>query len=110
MKKVLTIAFFFMAFAMNAQEKKQFIKEQVVEVSCGQCKFAMKDKKGCDLAVRIDGKTYFVDGTKLDDHGDAHSDDGFCNTIRKAKVTGVIENNRFTASSFTLLPVEKEKR
>ena len=29
-------------------------------------------QKGCDLAVRIDGKSYFVEGTKIDEHGDAH--------------------------------------
>lgn len=110
MKTTFSIILFFMAFAMNAQEKKKFIKEQIVEVACGQCKFEMKDKKGCDLAVRIDGKTYFVDGTKLDDHGDAHAEEGFCNAIRQAKVTGVIENNRFVATTFTLLPVEKDKR
>ena len=34
-------------------------------------------KKGCDLAIRIDGKSYFVEGTKIDDHGDAHANDGF---------------------------------
>jgi hypothetical protein len=33
---------------------------------------------GCELAVRIDGKPYFVDGTSLDSHGDAHANDGFC--------------------------------
>jgi hypothetical protein len=31
----------------------------------------------CDLAVRIDGKPYFVDGTSIDSHGDAHAEDGF---------------------------------
>ena len=66
----------------------------------------MKDKKGCDLAVRIDNKTYFVDGTTLNDHGDAHSQDGFCSAIRKAEVTGEIKGDRFVASSFKLLPIE----
>jgi hypothetical protein len=66
----------------------------------------MKDKKGCDLAVRIDGKSYFVEGTKLDSHGDAHAKDGFCSTIRKAEVVGEIKGNKFIASSFKLLPVE----
>jgi hypothetical protein len=33
--------------------------------------------KACDLAVRIDGKAYFVDGTSIDSHGDAHAADGF---------------------------------
>ena len=36
-----------------------------VEVSCGQCKFGLKEK-GCDLAVRIDGKAYFVDPPNAD--------------------------------------------
>ena len=65
-----------------------------------------KNSKSCDLAVRIDGKTYFVDGTTIHDHGDAHAEDGFCNAIRKASVTGTIEKNRFKATSFTLI---KEK-
>jgi hypothetical protein len=30
--------------------------------------------KDCELAVRIDGKPYFVDGT-FDSHGDAHAND-----------------------------------
>jgi hypothetical protein len=32
---------------------------------------------GCELAVRIDGKSYFVDGSSIDSHGDAHAKDGF---------------------------------
>ena len=59
------------------------------------------------MAVRIDGKAYFVDGTKIDDHGDAHGDDGFCKAIRSAKVSGKVENGRFVVKSFELLPVEK---
>jgi hypothetical protein len=40
--------------------------------SCGQCQFGMKATMP-DLAVRIDGKPYFVDGTSIDSHGDAHT-------------------------------------
>ena len=94
------------ASAQEIKDKK--VTGQVVEASCGQCKFGMKDKKGCDLAVRIDGKSYFVDGTSLDDHGDAHAEDGFCSAIRKAEVTGTITGNRFKASSFKLLPVSSK--
>jgi hypothetical protein len=65
--------------------------------------------KGCNLAVRIDGKAYFLDGTKIDEHGDAHADDGFCNKIRKARVSGTIVNDRFVATGFKLLPEEKVK-
>ena len=90
----------------NAQDKKEPIKSQIVEVSCGECQFGLKGKS-CDLAVRIDGKAYFVDGTKIDDHGDAHAKDGFCETIRKAEVTGTIANNRFKVNTFKLLPEQK---
>lgn len=106
MKNLLSVAFLFIVFFSNAQEKKESLKPQTVEVACGECQFGMKGK-GCDLAIRIDGKTYFVDETKIDDHGDAHAADGFCETIRKAEVTGTIVDNRFKAITFTLLPKKK---
>lgn len=81
----------------------------IVEAACGQCQFDMTQKKGCDLAVRIDGTAYFVDGSTIDEHGDAHAEDGACNTIRKAKVTGHIINNRFYAESFEMLKSESIK-
>lgn len=109
MKNIIATAFLFLALGANAQDKK-ITKPQVVEASCGQCNFGMKDKKGCDLAVRIDGKPYFVDGTNLDDHGDAHAEDGFCSKVRKAEVTGEVKNNRFVASSFKLMPEKKAKK
>ncbi|WP_456315601.1 DUF6370 family protein [Pseudomonas shirazensis] len=102
MKKVLFLLFLFIGIATQAQNKKVIDKPQIVEASCGECQFGMKGKS-CDLAVRIDGKTYFVDGTTIHDHGDAHAEDGFCNAIRKASVTGTIEKNRFKATSFTLI-------
>ena len=77
---------------------------QLVETSCGQCNFNLPGK-GCDLAVRINGKAYFVDGTNLDDYGDAHSKDGFCTVIRKAHVKGVVVNNRFKTKFFKLIPI-----
>ena len=75
----------------------------VVEAACGQCLFGLAGND-CDLAVRIDGKAYFVDGTGIDDHGDAHSDDGLCNAVRQARVQGRVEDGRFLATSFELLP------
>ena len=82
-------------------------KVMIVEAACGQCMFEMKDKD-CNLAVRINGQTYFVDGTDIDSHGDAHASDGFCNKIRKAKVQGEVIDNRFKTTYFLLLPVKKE--
>ncbi len=108
MKNLFSLLFIIVAISVNAQEKKVTVKNKVVETSCGQCKFGLKSKKGCDLAVRIDGKSYFVDGTKIDDHGDSHGKDGFCEAIRKAEVTGEIVADRFKATKFKLLPVVKE--
>lgn len=83
-------------------------KIQVVETSCGECQFKLEGK-GCDLAVRIDGKAYFVDGTDIDSHGDAHANDGFCKAVRKAEVQGEVVNNRFKVSYFKLLKVPEKK-
>ena len=102
MKKTLSIILLlFFAVFSNVQAQDS---TQIVEASCGQCNFGMTGKAGCDLAVRIEGAPYFVDGAKIDKFGDAHAKDGFCNAIRKAKVSGKIKKNRFIASSFTLLP------
>ena len=87
--------------------KTQVVQAMVVEAACGECLFELAGN-GCDLAVRIDGKAYFVDGSELNDHGDAHADDGFCNAVRQARVQGSIENGRFVATSFELLPSDDE--
>jgi hypothetical protein len=105
MKKALLVAFFALGMtSMNAQEKKAANEPRVVEVACGQCMFGMKDKKGCDLAAMIDGKPYFVEGTKLNDHGDAHGPDGFCSAVSKAEVVGELKDNIFVVTAFKLYP------
>lgn len=75
---------------------------QVVEAACGLCKLSLPGQD-CELAVRINGKSYYVDGTHIDSHGDAHAKDGFCNTIRKAEVQGEVVDNRFNATYFKLI-------
>lgn len=77
----------------------------IVEASCGQCQFGLPGD-GCDLAVRIDGVGYYVDGSGIDDHGDAHAASGLCNAVRTAMVSGNVEDDRFVAVSFVLRPVE----
>jgi hypothetical protein len=114
MKTILaTLVAFLAVSAVSAQTKVTTPdpnkKIQVVEASCGQCNFGLKDQKGCDLAVRISGKAYFVDGTKIDEHGDAHAADGFCEAIRKAEVQGEIKDNRFKVTYFKLLKPAPEK-
>lgn len=106
MKNILLATFLFIGIAVQAQSKKKFDKPTIVEASCGECQFGMKGKS-CDLAVRIDGKSYFVDGTTIHDHGDAHAEKGFCNAISKASVTGEIIGDRFKATSFELIEEKK---
>src|SRR6187549_2774229 len=83
-------------------------KIQVVETACGECQFKLAGK-GCDLAVRINGKAYFVDGTDIDSHGDAHAEDGFCKAVRKAEVQGNLANDRFKVTYFKLLKDAEKK-
>lgn len=113
MKPVLSFLFCLLFFSSFAQQKDEAVPDPskkllTVDASCGQCKFGLKGK-GCSLAVRLDGKAYFVDGSDIDSHGDAHADDGFCNKIRKANVQGEVVNNRFKATYFKLLPASKKK-
>ena len=98
MKNLLFICALLLCFACKTEEK------QTVELSCGQCQFGLTSQDGCDLAVRLDGKAYFVDGADINDFGDAHDEKtGFCEVIRKAEVTGELVGDRFKASSVTML-------
>jgi Family of unknown function (DUF6370) len=110
MKSILAIlSFGFSIVSALGQEIKIAVpdstkKIQTVEASCGKCQFGLPGKD-CELAVRINGKAYYVDGTHIDSHGDAHSSHGFCNTIRKAQVQGEVADNRFKVSYFKLIPM-----
>lgn len=116
MKFIVSIALLgLFSLQTNAQEKSSTTSQpdpskkiQVVDASCGQCKFKLNGN-GCDLAVKIDGKAYFVDGTHINDHGDAHAADGFCESIRKAEVQGEIVDNRFKATYFKLVQDKPKK-
>ena len=110
---IAAVVIFFVSVA-GAQNKESVSskpdpdkKIQTVEASCGQCQFGLPGK-GCTLAVRFDGKAYFVDGTDIDSHGDAHAANGFCESIRKAEVQGEVVDNRFKASYFKLLDLPEQ--
>ena len=77
---------------------------QTVQAACGKCMFNLEGEK-CALAVKIDGKAYYVDGASIGDHGDSHSADDLCKTIRDAEVVGEIVDGRFNATQFKLLPM-----
>jgi hypothetical protein len=100
MKKLITLCIILLSFACaNTKSEKQ-----IVELSCGQCQFGLTTQDGCDLAARIDGKAYFVDGADIDDYGDAHDKEiGFCEAVRKAEVEGEVVEGRFKVSSVKML-------
>ncbi len=116
MKYYFLLIFFFFSLTLVAQNNNpqagifdKTKKIQTVEAACGQCKLGLEGKS-CDLSVRIDGKAYFVDGIHIDSLGDAHAEDGFCNSIRSAEVQGEIKNDRFVANFFQLVvsPAKKD--
>ena len=105
MKQLSIIVLGLIFLTLSCQQKAVNMEKeaQVVEASCGSCKFGL-EADDCSLAVKIDGKAYFVDGTGIDDHGDSHAAAGFCNAVRKAEVKGKIVNGRFKSTYFKLLP------
>ncbi len=106
MKTYLSFLLLFTINTIIAQQKMPDKNKPVInaEAACGQCQFKLAGK-GCNLAVRINGKAYFADGVHIDSLGDAHAADGFCNAIRKVNVQGVVVNKRFKANYIKLLPV-----
>lgn len=96
----LTLILFITACAAIKETSKI---NQTVNASCGICNFNMTGDE-CDLAVEINGKYYYTVGSGIDEHGDSHADDGFCNAIRKAEVVGEIKHDVFYIESFKLLP------
>jgi hypothetical protein len=111
--RTLLVALMLVGFSGFAQDtatertEKQTAKTQTVEASCGQCQFGLTGG-GCDLAVKIDGQAYYVDGSTMGDHGDAHAHDGMCMKIRTAEVAGEVKDGKFLATSFVLLPEVKK--
>lgn len=104
MNKLITLAFLFGALSLSAQTEEETI---TVEASCGQCNFGLEGS-GCSLAIRVDGEAYYVDGTDMDDHGDAHGHNGMCTVIRQAEVAGEVVDGRFKATHFVLLEEDEE--
>lgn len=99
--KLLFIAL--LIFSSCAITKRNKDIDGVYEVACGKCMYDMTGD-GCDLAVLIDGKYYYVEGSDISDHGDEHADDGLCETTRKAQVKGKINFGIFLAEYVRVIP------
>ena len=103
---ILILTILLASLTVNAQKKEKAYK---VIASCGSCQLDMNSETGCALAIKFGGKKYWVDGTRIADHGDQHAEDGFCEATRKAEVKGTFEGNRFIVTSFTLISDKKKK-
>jgi hypothetical protein len=102
----------FLGFGQTQNSFRQKDKTKPVvqaELACGQCQFKLPGKS-CDLAIRLNGKAYFVDGVHIDSLGNAHADDGFCNAVRLAEVQGELVNERYQISYVQLVKPKKKKK
>jgi len=107
---LLTVVFALLSFVSFSQVASTTSKEPdpnkkllTVEASCGLCNFGLP-AEDCELAVRIDGKAYDVEGVSVLEYGHPHHKGGFCVAVRKAEVQGEVVNGIFKATYFKLLP------
>ena len=74
----------------------------LVITTCGKCNLGTKEK-GCSLSAKLGDSVYPVKGVSIHDHGNAHSDEGFCSAIRVAWANGIIKQDVFHVDSFVLV-------
>ncbi len=58
----------------------------------------MNGDKDCALAIKVGTKVFSVNDVGIDDHGDSHAKDGYCNVIKKVYVEGRVRGKSFTAN------------
>ena len=104
MKKLLTLLIFIplVSFGQKTLKEKPEINLVKAEAACGICMLNMQGEE-CELAVKIKDSKYYVIGTGIDDHGNAHSKKGFCNAIIKAEIQGKVINNKYHITYFELV-------
>lgn len=103
MFKILSLSIVVLVISSCATMKNtDTVVDGTYDVSCGICNFEMTGDD-CALAIVIDGKNYYIEGSAIDEHGDAHAADGLCTVVRKAKVKGVIKKGVFIAESVVLI-------
>lgn len=106
MLSLLALIFAIVSFGQDAVKKQLVLNKNkqidTLDVACGTCMFKMKGTT-CTLALKYNDTCYFVRGTDIDDHGDAHDKMGFCSAIRQAKVQGEVKDGKFIVTYFELL-------
>ena len=81
---------------LESVPRNNFIEGNVL-ISCGMCNF-MNGDKDCALAIKVGTKVFSVKDVGIDDHGDSHAKDGYCNVIKKVYVEGRVRGKSFTAN------------
>ena len=73
-----------------------------VIASCNKCNLGKSTDKKCSMGIRVNDKVYAVEG---DSHNkkESHKEDGICNALRVAYVSGKIKGNKFQANDFALI-------
>ena len=75
--------------------RNNYIEGNVL-ISCGMCNF-MNGDRDCALAIKVGSEVLSVRDVGIDDHGDSHARDGYCNVIKKVYVEGRVKGKSFKA-------------
>ena len=89
----------------HKQEKKGLVEiiprnnyiEGNVLISCGMCNF-MNGDNDCAIAIKVGRDVLSLRDVGIDDHGDSHAKDGYCNVIKKVYVEGRVRGKTFIAN------------
>ena len=91
--------------AIRAPDQQLAGAAHSIEAGCAMCIYQMPGIEECVLAVRWDDRDWLVDGSGIDDHGDAHAPDGLCLVARPGKmIATATEGNRIDVESLVLVP------
>lgn len=91
--------------AFGCAEDGQKIENATVKIGCGRCQFHMEEAQGCPFAAEIDGQHYLIQGRVPEDH-QSHAQDGICNMVREAKVSGTVRDGKLITTQLDLLPAK----
>ena len=103
MKQLFFLSIIILSTSCGSLSKTQEKISGTYDVSCGKCNMDMTGD-ACALAIEIDNKNYYVEGSSLHDYGDAHAEGGLYTVRRNARVVGEIKTGIFIAESLELLP------
>ena len=80
---------------LESVPRNNYIEGNVL-ISCGMCNF-MNGDRDCALTIKVGSEVLTVRDVGIDDHGDSHARDGYCNVIKKVYVEGRVKGKSFKA-------------